>query len=591
MSHPRLKKRSLSTCPSKCAAAILFCVILLLEITSNVYAQTPKKNDLLINVVTPISNQKILPDTWPLPGPTSTKLTLAACPGELEAASFVIRQNGKNLTALTIKIPDLKGASGQISSENIDIKIVKVWYRSKNAWFSHRSSRGTTLVPQLLLNDDSLVRVDEMTETNYLKLSFPGGTRYVSISSPAESETRHKIYDNDKFPVLDSTTLLPVDLQMNKNKQFWATVRVPKKTSAGVYAGNVLLQIDKKTIASIPLELTVFPFELEKPKAEYSIFYRGKLKKGQGTISGEYKNKEQLTAELKNMWDHGVKNPNVYQPPTDMALLEQYLSIRQSIGMSGQPLYYCGIETKDPENPKAVQQYMQQSKNVAALAKKYGATKLYVYGIDESGPEGIRKQITVWRLLQGVGTGIFEAGWTEGNFELAGDALDIFIDGEGATLKKERADKWHSKGKKIFSYNSPQVGVANPFVYRKNYGLKVWQNNYDGVMDYAYQDGFGDIWNDFDHPRFRDHCFAFPTINGVVDTLPWEAFREGVDDARYIATLEKLVESVEQNKMNSKQAEMVKNAKLFLSDLKKYTGDNLDQMRNTTVFHILNLIK
>jgi hypothetical protein len=57
-------------------------------------------------------------------------------------------------------------------------------------------------------------------------------------------------------------------------------------------------------------------------------------------------------------------------------------------------------------------------------------------------------------------------------------------------------------------------------------------------MDYAYQHGFGDhIWNDFDHERFRDHVFAYPTSNGIIDTIQWEGFREAVDDVRYLATL------------------------------------------------------
>ena len=43
--------------------------------------------------------------------------------------------------------------------------------------------------------------------------------------------------------------------------------------------------------------------------------------------------------------------------------------------------------------------------------------------------------------------------------------------------------------------------------------------------------------NDFDHERFRDHVFAYPTSAGVIDTIQWEGFREAVDDVRYLATL------------------------------------------------------
>jgi hypothetical protein len=61
-------------------------------------------------------------------------------------------------------------------------------------------------------------------------------------------------------------------------------------------------------------------------------------------------------------------------------------------------------------------------------------------------------------------------------------------------------------------------------------------------MDYAYQHGFGHVWNDFDDPTYRDHVFAYPTFHGVIGTIQWEGFREGVDDVRYLATLLKRIE-------------------------------------------------
>ena len=61
-------------------------------------------------------------------------------------------------------------------------------------------------------------------------------------------------------------------------------------------------------------------------------------------------------------------------------------------------------------------------------------------------------------------------------------------------------------------------------------------------MDYAYQHGFGHVWNDFDDKTYRDHVFAYPTLNGVIDTVQWEGFREGVDDVRYLTTLRALIE-------------------------------------------------
>jgi hypothetical protein len=94
------------------------------------------------------------------------------------------------------------------------------------------------------------------------------------------------------------------------------------------------------------------------------------------------------------------------------------------------------------------------------------------------------------------------------------------------------------------SYGNPQVGVENPETYRVNYGLALWNAGYDGAMDFAYQYKMGAcIWNDYDATpydgvhTYRDHVFAYPTRNGVVDTIQCEGRREGVNDTRYVATL------------------------------------------------------
>ena len=57
-------------------------------------------------------------------------------------------------------------------------------------------------------------------------------------------------------------------------------------------------------------------------------------------------------------------------------------------------------------------------------------------------------------------------------------------------------------------------------------------------LDYAYQHAFGHVWNDFDSTSYCDHNFTYPTVDGVIDTIQWEGFREAVDDVRYMTTLE-----------------------------------------------------
>jgi hypothetical protein len=119
------------------------------------------------------------------------------------------------------------------------------------------------------------------------------------------------------------------------------------------------------------------------------------------------------------------------------------------------------------------------------------------------------------------------------------DILDTAVVAYG--LDSSVSALWHSRGHKILSYGNPQTGVENPEIYRMNYGVALWNAGYDGSMDFAYQwASENDYWNDYGDAHWRDHMFTYPTTNGVVDTIQWEGFREGVDDTRYVATLNKI---------------------------------------------------
>jgi hypothetical protein len=53
----------------------------------------------------------------------------------------------------------------------------------------------------------------------------------------------------------------------------------------------------------------------------------------------------------------------------------------------------------------------------------------------------------------------------------------------------------------------------------------------------------GRPWDDFDSKVYRSVCYTYPTVDGVVGTLQWEAVREGIDDMRYLATLRATIEA------------------------------------------------
>ncbi len=570
-------------------AVVLCCLMLAIAEGSperNFGAESGNLGSLVVHVVDPHSNRMVLPDTVPLPGVKSTALLMSACRGEFESASFVVRPLVRNMSNVTFALTDLKGPNGTIPARNIDLAVVKVWYQGGNAWSTIWADKSERLVPELLLHDDSLIRVDRHAKMNHVRLVRDGVAAYQSISDRKLAESRQVLHSPDSLPIKDEETLLPLSLHPEENKQFVLRIHVPEDVVPGDYEGHILVGEGETSIGSLSLKLTVYPFKLELPGIEYSIYYRGVLTRHAGTISAEGKTEVQLRAELQDMWDHGVTNPASYQPLEDRQLLRAVLNIRRSIGMVGKPLYYLGVATGNPDSQQAIASYVKAVAELKVLAKEFGLPEVYIYGIDEAPPDMIRRQRKAWQAVHDAGGRIFSAGWTAGHFELLGDIVDLFIDGQPP--KKSEADKFHSARHRVFSYNTPQAGVENPLVYRKNYGLRLWQQDYDGAMTYAYQDGFGSIWNDFDHMKFRDHNFTYPTVDGVIDTIAWEGFREGVDDVRYVMTLQRALAAVDTLDSRETQS-VVQEARAFLDELREYRGDDLAGMRRRIVSYLLRI--
>ena len=496
-------------------------------------------SDFQVFLLPAITNVKRLPHQLPsdaLPGPT---MTLTACPGEYESASFGIFAL-QNLNGIKVTASDLTGPAGTVPASALDLRVVKVWYQAgRNVGFQNLK----LLTPELLLKDDSLVQIDEKRQINILKM--------------------------DKDAMRDADVLQPFAVPANTFKQCWLTIQVPADAKAGVYRGTITIAPDAGAAFAQPVELTVLPFTLDEPKIICSIYYRGRLHKGKPVCNSERKTEEQLLAEFKDMVAHGVTNPTVYQGLG--ADLERYFQLRQEAGMRGGPLLFLG--GSNPDN----------AKNVIALARKYGFTDVYFYGIDERSGDELRAQRAWYDRIHAAGGKVFVAGYKD-SYEIMGDVLDLPIFAHRPDVAMGEA--YHAMGHLIGSYANPQGGVEEPETYRRNYGLGLWKTGYDCACTYAYQHSFGHSWDDYDHVRYRDHEMAYPTVNGVIPTIQWEGYREGYDDLRYLATLENLANK--HQRTPGKTGELARATQLWMRRLDPAVTP-LDEIRAGIIERILAL--
>jgi hypothetical protein len=343
---------------------------------------------------------------------------------------------------------------------------------------------------------------------------------------------------------------------------------MPSGTPAGSYTGAISLKNGAQVIKSISINVQVLPINLPLPDIEYSIYYTGRI--GTGSISSYSKTAQQYTAEQIDMKDHGITNPTVYDLDNNSA---QEISIRQQAGLDNTNVYHV-----DPAGSTVNAEYISTYKN---LLSPYGVVNIYEYGPDEASlnDPAHRSQID---NIHAAGAFYFDAQG-QAYADAIADVMDLVI--AAYAPSPTLAAKYHSYGHKIYLYDNPQTVPEYPRTFRMNYGLLLWQKDYDGAMDFAYQYSFGDIWNDFDYNTYRDHVFAYPTSNGVIDTIQWEGFREGINDMRYLTALQNAISSAKTQGKNTSAAEN------YLTQLKSsdLTNQDLDAIRSQMIQYILSL--
>ena len=382
----------------------------------------------LVMEVPAMSNARILPSGLLIPGEATEGLTVSACRGEYEAASFVVYALA-DLKGLLVTPTDLKGDAGAIPAENVDVKLIKCWYQAGR---SIGDLKHKQLVPELLLNDDALVRVDEQAEANYLRTNYPDrNEQYVLCSDPESAELE------DVRPV-DADSLQPLDLLATRVQQYWVTVQVPEDAARGEYAGTLGLTAEGVEAVELALRVSVYPFDLERSPLTYSVYYRGKLSEdGSWTIGSEYKSEEQYAAEMGDMHAHGVDYPTLYQK-YDERVLPQALEIRKEAGLATDKLFTLGCSTGAPADEAAVDALRGRVRTWLALAREHGYEEMYIYGIDEAKGERLAAQRAAWKAVQEEGAGTFVACY-KGTFEAMGSLLNVAVVGRGPRCATRRA--------------------------------------------------------------------------------------------------------------------------------------------------------
>ena len=489
--------------------------------------------------------------TFPAEYEELTSYSLRMARGEYASIAMLLDPAPGYSGTLTFENTDFTDGTNSFSAGNLDKYIAKIWYqagRDNTVRVNYTTGGQYFLTQELLLKNENLVRVthdpDERYGTVYgeneLWVTDTDGSngRYINISTFSNA-TDTTFPDPFTISFNDSETLQPFTLNTTY-KLLWSIVHIPEGTPTGTYTSTLEIKQGSTVIKSIPLTVEVLPFDLAESRLDYGLYYHGKLRadKAESNIvplSCHEKTSAQQRIELQDMFDHGVLYPSSYED--DQRVVDDTLAIRNDIGFP-QNRFYSGLTLKLTMTGSNIDIWQDIMTDYG-----YEPTALYIYGREEAGSEELADLIEVTEdVVYARGAKVYTALY-QNAFDVIGDYMDVAIYAGGIHAHNidEQIANWHSAGQDIFAYGDPQVGVENPEVYRRNYGIAMYQKGFDGAFDYAYQKEYGIYWNDFDAKpaeiNHREEAFTYPTTNGIVGTIEWEGYRAAIDDVRYLSTL------------------------------------------------------
>lgn len=523
-----------------------------------------------VYTVSPTSPSAILPDDDPAAkGALAAKeLMTVAAQGEYEAASFIFRA-AKNLKNVSVKV-ELPG----FPQKNIDIKYLICWLRDGGAWSKHLNSTRSlpSPVPELLVNDPEFIN------------------RRFDLQPPLITGNGSKV-----IPVKDADKLLPCNIGAGKNQQYIITFNTGKDVKSGIYRGKVILSSGSEKIAEIPLTLRVLPvklpaamtrYDLDSP-IEYSVYYWGHPTFDKVVpLGGVMRSMERFEAEMKNLAAHGITSPAFtlrgakyqYERPA-----ENRHAIRLAVknGLCRNGIYFGGsIDARARSKAQLEEVYNRVNKLIRMIRAAGVKSPVYIYGQDEQTTKLEHEvQFPAKHAIHRAGALNWVSTFPDA-FDYVKESKTLDLANAYGVPSREEAAKWHSIGSKVWNYGAPQAGEWDPSVYRRNAGMVLWSNNYDGFCDYCYCDPFViDSKRQF-NPYFLGYGFVVPTINGVINTLAWEGFREASDDVRFITALRLLA--------RNKGIDELKKADAFLDSFKP-VEDDVELIRYMIIDEIIKL--
>ncbi len=408
----------------------------------------------------------------------------------------------------------------------------------------------------------------------------------------------------------------PLRLPKGENLRFWLTVRTPLYAKPGLYKGEATVlattHAGKTTTVKVPLTFRVLPIRLlEDESLTFGQYYyppNNRLTQTDDAFSRAWienrtrREHEHLRASRHTCYNltlNLIQKNNRFTPDFDR--FQQLIDTANRYGIKGPLPTGFGVTTiymhymKSPTGSHIVniqippQEFFDEITRVVSEiqqeAKRRQWPELLYYPIDEPSTgsiavEFMRRTMEAIKKVPGARTYV-TADVSNTSFAPLAPFVDVWC-GQPYCLPRETVLKNMAErpGLEYWAYpnhisgendHTPCIGA------RMTYGFGFWNSGYRALIPWIYGSSNGSQWNYLD-AKTSDFDNRVDMDGTPIPVTLWAAYLEGMDDGRYLNTLEKLIARAKDNGFTAEAQRAQADIEFIRASIKvqpKYKFDDL----------------
>lgn len=372
----------------------------------------------------------------------------------------------------------------------------------------------------------------------------------------------------------------PRPLRQGENLRFWLTVYVQPQTPEGFYTGTAVVSLDDRRV-EVPLMLRVLPITLQKDQSlVFGQYYHHPLA-ALGTAPDDFSRQwwyDKAVAEHQHLRDSGMNNITIslWGVKRNGRWLMNYDHFQRCIDLTRQfgfqtpvvcglplsELYRRHMNNADMGShlrlvqippPEFFVELTEMVGSIESEARRRQWPELLYYPVDEPSTTAVSVEFMT-RVMQAIKQvpGVRTYVTADPSYKPF-DPLRPYVDVwscQPFSLSREQVQKEMAErpGLEYWCYpnhisgendHTPTVGA------RMTFGFGLWRSGFKALIPWIYQSLSADPWNYLDGTSSDFVCRTDDDGKPIPVAL-WEAQREGIDDGRYIFTLENWIRRAEE---------------------------------------------